>query len=44
MPHGWRMLSARRIQKGDLLCSAIVVRLNKYYIENERIYFMGRPT
>lgn len=44
MPHGWHRPSGRKIQKGDSLNSVVSVRLNKYYVENERTYFVGRPT
>jgi Xaa-Pro aminopeptidase/Xaa-Pro dipeptidase len=43
-PHGWRMPTGRKIQKGDSLPSVVAVRLNKYCVENERTYFLGKPT
>ena len=44
MPHGWRMPNGRRIQVGDTLLAGIGVRLNCYWVEDERTFIVGKPT
>jgi len=43
-PYGWSRPSGRKLQKGDSLPDEVSVRLNKYWAENERTFFIGRPT
>jgi len=44
MPHGSGGYSGRKIQKGETLVNAIVLRLNHYGVENERTYIVGEPS
>ena len=44
MPHGWCSPSGRKIQKGDSLLNGIGCGFNGYSVENERTWFVGRPT
>lgn len=44
MPHGWRSPSGRSIQTGDSLNEVVSIRLDKYGVENERTFFLGKPT
>ena len=43
MPHGWRMPNGRKIQKGDTLLAVVGVRLNCYWVEDERTFIVGEP-
>jgi Xaa-Pro aminopeptidase len=44
MPHGWRMPNGRKIEKGDTLLAVVGVRLNKYWVEDERTFIVGKPS
>ncbi|MCX8168598.1 MAG: Xaa-Pro peptidase family protein [Candidatus Methanomethylicia archaeon] len=44
MPHGPGGYSGRRIQIGDVIVNGIGVVLNRYNVENERTFFVGKPS
>jgi Xaa-Pro aminopeptidase len=42
-PHGGGGKTGTRIEKGDVIVNILCVRLNGLWLENERIWFCGKP-
>jgi Xaa-Pro aminopeptidase len=42
-PHGGGGKTGTRIQNGDVIVNILCVRLNGFWLENERIWFCGKP-
>jgi Xaa-Pro aminopeptidase len=43
-PYGWCRPNGRKLQKRDSLPDEVSVRLNKYWAENERTFFVEEPS